>query len=355
MLCGERLPSSDFPEGFTPASAHEKTDTETMATRGNGLLEDFHTVMRGFLMGGADIIPGVSGGTVALILGIYERLVTAISHVDTQLFDLLRRGEWRSAGIYLDVRFLATLGLGIGSGIVSLAGLMHYLLLEHHMLTLAAFFGLIAASSWLVARIVKTWHAAEFCGFAGGCGFAFWLVGLPLFQHPPAGPGYIFFCGLVAICAMILPGISGAFILLLLGKYAEITGLIKGLAHGSVTLEGLLTMLTFAAGCLVGLIGFSKLLKILLVRYETATMAVLGGFMAGSLRKLWPFQRDLTPETIDLKHKLYESLSLDQVAFLQELLPACLVALFAAAAVLWLERWAKVSRKAQALEQTLEH
>lgn len=318
------------------------------------LRQDFFMVLRGFLMGGADIIPGVSGGTVALILGIYERLVTALSRIDGHLISLLRRREWGAAFAYFDLRFLLMLGCGIACGIVGLAGLMHYLLLEHQRLTLAAFFGIIAASSWLVTRMVKSWQGSTWSGLVGGILLAYWLVGLPLFQQPPDSLAYIFFCGLVAICAMILPGISGAFILLLLGKYAEITGLIKGLAHGEISLEILLTIAVFVSGCLVGLLGFSKLLKVLLTRYESITMAVLGGFMIGSLRRLWPFQRDLTPEITELKHKLYEPIPLSEVSFAQELLPAFLLGLLAGGTVLLLERWAKVRRKTKQLEQTLD-
>lgn len=289
-----------------------------------------------------------------MILGIYERLVTALSRIDSHLIGQLGRREWRAAVEYLDLRFLLMLGCGIACGIIGLAGLMHYLLLEHHLLTLAAFFGIIAASSWLVTRMVKSWQASTWCGLAGGTLLAYWLVGLPLFQQPPDSLAYIFFCGLVAICAMILPGISGAFILLLLGKYAEITGLIKGLAHGEISLEILLTIAVFVSGCLVGLLGFSKFLKVLLTRYESITMALLGGFMIGSLRKLWPFQRDLTPEVTELKHKLYERIPLAEVSLLQELLPACLLGLLAGGTVLLLERWANVRRKTKQLDHTLE-
>lgn len=320
----------------------------------NGPVFAAQNVLRGFLMGGADIIPGVSGGTVALILGIYERLVTAISRIDGHLFGLIAKRQWADAIEYLDVKFLATLFLGIGIGVVSLAGVMHHLLLHHHMLTLAAFFGLIAASSWLVARIVSTWNPATLVGLIGGALFAFWLVSLPMLQQPPSGLPYIFFCGVVAICAMILPGISGAFILLLLGKYAEITGLIKGALHGEINGEVIAIAGTFAVGCAVGLIGFSKLLRMLLVKFEAVTMATLAGFMIGSLRKLWPFQRDLTPEVEELKHKLYEVRPLDSISLTSELLPVLLVATGAAAAVLLLDYIAQGRGKAEQLEKTLE-
>ena len=313
---------------------------------------DLLQVVRGFLMGGADIIPGVSGGTVALILGIYERLVRAISRVDRTLFGLIRHGEWKQAIHYLDLRFLVTLGIGIGLGIISLAGLMHYLLLEQRTFTLAAFYGLIAASSWLVALMVDRWRFLEWFFLIAGGAFAFWLVGLPLLHTPPDNSGYLFFCGAVAICAMILPGISGAFILLLLGKYVEITGLIKGVLHGEVSTSILMTIGIFALGCLTGLLTFSKLLKWLLTHYSSVTMATLCGFMIGSLRKLFPFQKDLTPEITELKHKIYINQNFAEINVQTELIPAIFIAILAAAFVIMLSWLSKTKVDPEIIEES---
>ena len=302
-------------------------------------------------MGGADIIPGVSGGTVALILGIYNRLVTAISHLDRLFVSHLLRGQIRQAADHADLAFLVTLGTGIAVGVVSLAGLMHYLLLNFHTWTLAVFFGLIIASSWLVAKVVQQWKAVELVAVLLGGWFAFWLVGLPIFQQPPDSLLYLFFCGAIAICAMILPGISGAFILLLLGKYAEITGMLKGLVHGELSMEIILSIVTFGAGCLFGLLGFSKVLKLLLARYESPMMALLCGFMIGSLRKLWPFQKDMTPEVMEFKHKIYRNLPLRDVLDSSDLLPVICLVILAAGLVLTLDYWAAGVQKAKALSQ----
>ncbi len=249
----------------------------------------------GFLMGGADIIPGVSGGTVALILGIYERLVAAISHFDLQFLKHLRRKEWAAAAKHIDLVFLLLLGTGIATGIVLLAGLMHWLLENELQHTFAAFFGMILASSYIVARMIKRggWDVVLLI-LAGAVG-AYWLVGLPFLQNPPIGPVYIFACGTIAICAMILPGISGSFILVLLGAYSVITGTLRECIKGRVTEETWL-LLFFAAGAAIGLIGFSKFLQWLLSRHEAPTMAVLFGFMLGSLRKIWPYKIQLNPE-----------------------------------------------------------
>ncbi|WP_299464332.1 DUF368 domain-containing protein [uncultured Gimesia sp.] len=273
---------------------------------------------RGLLMGGADIIPGVSGGTVALILGIYQRLITAISHCDARLFQLLLHRKWSEAARHLDLRFVIPLGVGILTGVVSLASLMHYLLDYHLQLTLSLFFGLILASSFLVAQMVHRWTFPNVIALLASLAGVYILVG----EHsvkPPEGNLYVFLCGMIAICAMILPGISGALILVLLGKYHDITGLLKTipkeLLKGHIDWSGLLTVFVFVLGCLLGLILFSKVLRWLLHNYHTMTMAVLCGLMIGSLRRIWPFKIDVTPYTSDqtpemvpFKHRIYENI-----------------------------------------------
>lgn len=268
-------------------------------------------------MGGADIIPGVSGGTVALILGIYDRLVTAISRFDLQLLKHIKDRQWKAAAEHIDFRFLAGLGTGVGCGIVGLASLMHYLLDHHWQMTFAAFFGLIFASSFLVGRMVTKWAPAEIVALIGGALGAYALVGLPLLDNPPDHPVYVFFCGTIGICAMILPGISGSFILLLLGKYSDITGMIKSvpkqLLAGQFPINELITLTIFAAGCAIGLITFSKFLRWLLKRHYSITMALLCGFMAGSLRKIWPFKIDNTPDVTEFKQKVFENIPLNGI------------------------------------------
>lgn len=278
---------------------------------------DLIQVGRGLLMGGADIIPGVSGGTVALILGIYQRLVTAISHCDARLFQLLAKRQWSEAAAHLDLRFVLPLGVGILTGVVSLASLMHYLLDYHLQLTLSVFFGLILASSFLVGQMVKRWTVLNVLAFLISLVGVYILVGEHSIQ-PPEGNLYVFFCGMIAICAMILPGISGALILILLGKYHDVTGLLKTipkeLLKGHIDWSGLLTVFVFVMGCLIGLILFSKVLRWLLHNHHTLTMAVLCGLMVGSLRRIWPFKVDITPYTADqtpemvsFKHRIYEN------------------------------------------------
>ncbi|MCG8450599.1 MAG: DUF368 domain-containing protein [Pirellulales bacterium] len=308
---------------------------------------DLAQLIRGFLMGGADIIPGVSGGTVALILGIYQRLVTAISHADGHLLSLLVQRQWRTAAEYLDLRFLVGLGVGILTGIGCLAGLMHTLLGEYRSFTLAVFFGLILGSSLIVARMVQPRGTGQGFGYvvlaAAAAGFAYWLVGLDQFRfHDHLG--YFFGCGAIAICAMILPGISGAYILWLLGAYVAVTGIIHSVLSLQVTQREFVSLVVFACGCAVGLVSFSKLLKWLLEHARAPVMAILGGFMIGSLRLMWPFQHDLTPEK-ELKFKEFETYV--PVSWDHEITACLLLAVGATLAVSLLERWGRNQGKGQ--------
>lgn len=272
--------------------------------RPTSVRQDALNVVRGLLMGGADIIPGVSGGTVALIVGIYERLVTAVSSFDLRLLGLLQKRAWREAAAHVDLRFLIALGCGILAGIASLATLVNFLLNDYRAETLSLFFGLILASSFLVGRMVERWTPSTVALLAAGTAFAYWLVGqLP--AVPPEGLWYLFLCGAVAICAMILPGISGAFIMVIMGVYADVTGAISAVTLGKADATTFLVLATFAVGCGLGLLTFSKFLRWLLARHEAATMATLCGFMVGSLRKIWPFKHDVS-------HRYLEALGLTE-------------------------------------------
>lgn len=263
---------------------------------------------QGFLMGGADIIPGVSGGTVALILGIYERLVRAISHCDTTFLKHLQHREFRAAAERIDLGFVLSLGGGILAGIVSLAGIMHTLLEDHTQHTQGAFFGMILASCWIVSRLVTERTLGNLLLAVLGAIAAWYVVDLPFLESPPTGTGYVFVCGLIAICAMILPGISGSFILLVLGTYSVVTGALRALKGGEFLAEHFVTLGAFAAGCLIGLLSFSRLLRWLLSRHEAATMATLCGVMVGSLRKIWPYKENLSPPGTEFRARKYNNI-----------------------------------------------
>ena len=243
----------------------------------------------GLLMGLADAIPGVSGGTVALVLRIYDRLVTAISRCDTTLVLLVIRGRWRKAAERIEVGFLLTLALGIGSGILVLASLMRVLLRDYPSQINAVFFGLVAGSCVVVLRGIGSWTKLRSALMVVAFVAAYVLVGFPADTLDPAADRLTLFAiGSIAISAMILPGISGAFLLKMMGRYDYIIGLLSDLVQGRATTDSLVTLAVFSGGCLFGLIVFSKLLKRLLSRAREATLATLCGAMCGSLRVLWP-------------------------------------------------------------------
>ncbi|MEO1616513.1 MAG: DUF368 domain-containing protein [Planctomycetota bacterium] len=273
---------------------------------------DVINVARGFCMGAADTVPGVSGGTVALILGHYQRLVGAISRVDRTFIAHLLGRRFTAAWDHLDGRFVVALGAGIGAGIVTLAGLMHWLLDHRLSETYAVFFGLILASIWIVKRYVPKWTPSTWVACGLGIAVAIGIGRLSQASESASLP-YLFLAGSVAICAMILPGISGAFVLLLFGVYHPITGMIKNTVKGDVAAESLVQMSVFAVGCLFGLLAFSKVLRWLLEHQRGVTMAALIGLMIGSVEKLWPMQRP-TPETaaLKMKERVMESIPMQQ-------------------------------------------
>lgn len=232
-------------------------------------------------MGTADVIPGVSGGTVAFITGIYEELINSIKSIDKEAFQLLLR--FRIADFWKKINgpFLISVLGGIVTSLISLARLMTYLL-EHYPIQIwSFFFGLILISSPLILRDIRKWNMATVMSFIIGIVIAYLITVLSPTETPTNLP-FIFFCGAFAICAMILPGISGAFMLLLIGKYEYmITSLIE---------LNFPVIIVFALGCFFGLLGFSHLLSWILTHYRFPTLAMLAGFMLGSLNKVWPWK-----------------------------------------------------------------
>jgi len=241
----------------------------------------FALSLRGFLMGMADIIPGVSGGTMAFILGIYDELIDSIRAVVPFLRSLLTL-HCKEAFEQFPWKFLLALGLGIGAAILSLAKFLHWALDEHPTLVYSVFFGLIVASVYVVRNRVKKWSLPTILVVALFAAGAYLLVGLRPAQTPNE-LWFIFLSGMIAIWAMILPGISGAFILVLLGKYQYILGALVNL--------DLATVLVFMAGAALGIVGFANVLRWLLDHYHDLTVAALVGFMIGSLRELWPWKQ----------------------------------------------------------------
>lgn len=253
-----------------------------MSDKDNQPLAFVMIFLKGMAMGAADVVPGVSGGTIAFISGIYDRLLAAIAACTPGKLLWLLKGRFRDTWKAIDGAFLFTLLAGILTSIASLARLISYLLENHAELIWSFFFGLILVSVWLVGRQISRWHIATVSLFVLGTLFAYLItVAVPL--QWPATPVMIFLAGAIAICAMILPGISGSFILLLLGLYSVVLGAVKDFNLGLISV--------FALGCVAGLLSFSRLLSWLLNHARDITLAFLTGLLVGSLNKVWPWKQ----------------------------------------------------------------
>lgn len=236
---------------------------------------------KGCAMGMADVVPGVSGGTIAFISGIYEELVDSIKSIDMTALKLLLSFRLKEFWKHINGNFLLAVLLGIAIAIFSLARLMTYLLVNHPIAIWSFFFGLIISSAILVAKQIGHWNAQTVIACIVGAAIAWWItVATP--TETPNTWWFIMLSGAIAICAMILPGISGAFILLLIGKYQFIMQ-----AVGDLNLP---VILLFVAGALAGIISFSHLLSWLLKNWHDITISLLMGFMIGSLNKVWPWK-----------------------------------------------------------------
>lgn len=245
-------------------------------------LKDYALLMlKGMGMGAADVVPGVSGGTIAFIVGIYDELINTIRSINLQSLKLLFTFKFKEFWKAVNGNFLFSLFAGIAISVFSLAKLITYLLVAHPILVWAFFFGLVLASTWFVAKDIEGWNWKTVLSFIIGAVIAYYITVVTP-AETPTNLLFIFLCGAIAICAMILPGISGSFILVLLGKYHYIMDAVKGL--------DLLILCVFGAGALVGITSFSRVLSYALKHFRNVTMAVLAGFMLGSLNKVWPWK-----------------------------------------------------------------
>lgn len=247
-------------------------------------------VLRGMGMGAADVVPGVSGGTIAFITGIYEELINSIKNINLEALRLFFTGRWKSFWKHINGNFLLAVFAGIFISVVSLAKVLEYLLEHQPLLIWSFFFGLIVASSWVVSRKIMKWEYPKIVALVGGIGIAFYITSVTPATTTDAF-WFIFIAGALASCAMILPGISGSFILLLLGKYT--------FALHAVNERILLDLLLLGSGAVLGIILFSNLLSWLLRRYHDITISVLVGFMIGSLNKIWPWKETLETILVD--------------------------------------------------------
>ena len=248
-------------------------------------IKDYFTIgLKGMAMGAADVVPGVSGGTIAFISGIYQELINTISGVNISLLGIWRREGFSSMWKALNGNFILALFAGILISFFSLMRLANYLLENHPVLIWSFFFGLVLASIFYVAKQIPKWNLKIFLWLILGAAAAFYIISLP----PMAAASsdlFLFFAGAIAICAMILPGISGSFILVLLGAY-------KTVSEATHDFD-LKTLGIIGVGALFGLLTFSRLLKWLFAHYSTITLAILTGFIAGSLNKIWPWKKVL--------------------------------------------------------------
>jgi putative membrane protein len=241
-------------------------------------------LLRGMGMGAADVVPGVSGGTIAFITGIYEELINSIKGINLKAVKLFLTGRWRSFWKQINGNFLLAVFAGIAISVLSLAKVLEYLLEHQPVLIWSFFFGLVLASSYVVSRKVSRWRYPKIAALMAGIGIAFYITSVTPTTTTDAS-WFVVFSGGLASCAMILPGISGSFILLLLGKYS--------FALHAVNERIILDLLLLGAGAVTGLILFANLLSWLLKKYHDITIAVLVGFMIGSLNKIWPWKETL--------------------------------------------------------------
>ena len=245
------------------------------------LTRNIGVAAKGFAMGAANVIPGVSGGTIALLTGIFNELIGALNALLTpKALKLLFKGSFREFWEYIHGTFLLWLGAGVVASVFSLAKLMEYVLSHHPVQTWAFFFGLILVSAVFMLADLKGKKAVDVLWLAIGAAMGAAICLLSPSTTPDA-PWFIAICGAIAICTMILPGISGSFILVLLGKYDYIMGAVSNL--------DIPVLAVFAVGCVVGIVAFSKILHWLIAHFEKQTLLVLIGFTVGSLVKVWPW------------------------------------------------------------------
>lgn len=296
-------------------------------------------VLKGMAMGAADVVPGVSGGTIAFISGIYEELLTSISSINVSTIKLLKKQGFKSFWNAVNGNFLATLFIGVFISIISLAKIISWLLENKPILVWSFFFGLVLASILFIGKQITKWGIATILVFLFGAVLAYYITTLQPLISENTSPYFLFLAGALAICAMILPGISGSFILVLLGAYKPV---LEAIHNRDYQLLGIL-----ATGAIVGLLTFSKILKWLFTHYKDLTLAVLTGFVLGSLNKIWPWKETLTWRTnshgvkVPFNEQSISPLSLEGDA---QLMMAIVLASIGFALIIILEKVAQISK-----------
>ena len=253
---------------------------------GRSLKEYIVIGLKGMAMGAADVVPGVSGGTIAFISGIYEELLTSISNVNFKLFKTLKSDGIKAAWKQVNGSFLLALFVGVSISIFSLAKTIKWLLENEPILLWSFFFGLVLASIIYIGKQISKWNTLAIIILIIGAFVAYYITTLNPLVTENSSLLFMFLAGSIAICAMILPGISGAFIMVLLGAYKPILSALNDRDYKTVA--------TVFLGAIVGLLAFSKILKWMFTNYKNYTLAVLTGFIVGSLNKIWPWKQTLT-------------------------------------------------------------
>ena len=297
------------------------------------ILDYIFITLKGMAMGAADVVPGVSGGTIAFISGIYEELITSINNIDLSLISILRKDGIKAVWNKVNGNFLLALFLGIFISVLSLAKFLSWLLENEPVLLWSFFFGLVVASIFMVGKEITRWTAGTVVILIIGAALAFFITELPANDNADSLP-YLFLSGALAICAMILPGISGAFILVLLGSYKTILD--------AVHERDIKIILTVGVGAVFGLLSFARLLKWMFNHYKNITLALLTGFILGSLNKIWPWKKVLETKTFGEKTIVVDDMNVLPGAFEgdSKLMLAILLAILGFSLIFILERLA---------------
>lgn len=294
--------------------------------------------LKGVAMGAADVVPGVSGGTIAFISGIYEELITSINSINFSKFKVLRKEGFKSFWKAINGNFLLALFSGIFISVFSLAKMISWLLVNQPILLWSFFFGLVFASIFFIARVIEKWNLGTISAFVLGAVLAYYITTLPPSENTGSLP-FLFLSGALAVCAMILPGISGAFILVLLGSYKTILD--------AVHEQELYTVATVAMGAVFGLLSFARLLKWMFENYKNSTLALLTGFILGSLNKIWPWKKVLETKIFGKKVIPVSEVNISPFQYEgdNQLLYAVLLALLGFCVIFILEKLATKSKK----------
>jgi len=292
--------------------------------------------LKGLAMGAADVVPGVSGGTIAFISGIYEELLETINSINFKTLKILKSNGFKAMWKSINGNFLISLLFGIGISIISFAKLIKWSIENEPIMVWSFFFGLVLASVIYIAKQIKNWNSMTILALIIGASIAYYVTILPPMVSEGSSDLFMFFAGALAICAMILPGISGGFILLLLGAYKP--------ALDALHDRDLKTIFLLISGAIVGLLTFSRVLKWMFEKFHNLTLAVLTGFVLGSLNKIWPWKNIVKSEMINGKLKILQEETISPMSYQgnPEIGWALILAIIGFIVIILLEKSAKI-------------